>query len=79
MLKHACYYVSQIHCRDACVVLVATAQKEVEPGSKTKPGGLATPGGAGESRSLHLGACVFCSQSVHVETRKLLCVADSLP
>ena len=78
MLKHASYYMSQIHCRDAFVMLVATAQ-EVEPASKTKPGDLATTGDAGESRSLHLEACVFCSQSVHVETRKLLCVADSLP
>ena len=79
MFKHPSYYVSQIHCRDACVMLVATALKKVEPASKTKPGDLATPGDAGESRPLHLVACVFCSQSVHVETRKLLCVADSLP
>ena len=78
MLKHASYYMSQIHCRYSFVMLVATAQ-EVEPASKTKPGDLATTGDAGESRSLHLEACVFCSQSVHVETRKLLCVADSLP
>ena len=78
MLKHASYYMSQIHCRDAFVMLVATAQ-EVEPASKTKPGDLATTGDAGESRSLHLEACVFCSQSVHVETRKLLCVVDSMP
>ena len=60
-------------------MLVATALKKVEPASKTKPGDLVTPGDAGESRSLHLEACVFGSQSVHVETRKLLCVADSLP
>ena len=79
MLKHACYYVSQIHCRDACVVLVATAQKKVEPASKTKPGDLATTGDAGESQPLHLAACVLLSERVHVKTPKLLCVVDSLP
>ena len=88
MFKHASYYVSQIHCRDACVVLVATAQKKVEPASKTKPGDLATPGDvvdltttgdAGESQPLHLAACVLLSERVHVKTPKLLCVVDSLP
>ena len=79
MLKHACYYVSQIHCRDACVVLVATAQKKVEPASKTKPGDLATTEDAGESKPLHLVACVLLLERVHVKTRMLLCVADSLP
>ena len=79
MLKHASYYMSQIHCRYSFVMLVATAQQEVEPASNAKPGDLATPGEAGESRLLHLVACVFCSQSVHVETRKLLCVVDSMP
>ena len=79
MFKHASYYVSQIHCRDACVVLVATAQKKVEPASKTKPGDLATTGDAGESQPLHLAACVLLSERVHVKTPKLLCVVDSLP
>ena len=66
MVKHACYYVSQILCRDACVMLVATAQKKVEPASKTKPGDLATPGDAGESQPLHLTAYVFFSEGAHV-------------
>ena len=75
MFKHASYYVSQIHCRDACVVLVATAQKKVEPASKAKPGDLATPGDvvdltttgdAGESQPLHLKAYVFLSEGAHV-------------
>ena len=47
MLKHASYYMSQIHCRDAFVMLVATAQKEVQPASNAKPGDLATPGDTG--------------------------------
>ena len=73
MLKHASYYVSQIHCRDACVMLVATALKKVEPASKTKPED------AGESKPLHLAACVLLLERVHVKTPKLLCVVDSLP
>ena len=47
MFKHASYYVSQIHCRNAFVMLVATAQQKVEPASKAKPGDLTTPGDAG--------------------------------
>ena len=69
MVKHACYYVSQILCRDACVMLVATAQKKVEPVSKTKPGDvvdLTTTGDAGESQPLHLTAYVFFSEGAHV-------------
>ena len=79
MLKHASYYVSQIHCRDAFVMLVATAQQQVEPASKAKPGDLATPGDAGLSPPLHLTTFVLLSERVHVKTRMLLCVADSLP
>ena len=59
-------------------MLVATAQ-EVEPASKTKPGDLATTEDAGESKPLHLAACVLLLERVHVKTPKLLCVVDSLP
>ena len=43
----------------ALCLIVATAQKKVEPASKNKPGDLATPGDAGESRPPHLEAYVF--------------------
>ena len=77
MFKHPSYYVSQIHCRDACVMLVATALKKVEPASKTKPGDLATPGDAGESRPPHLEAYVFFLEGAPVKTPELPCVVHS--